>query len=255
MDLAKPRHPARPRLSNLLLLAVAPLLAISTAISASAQPNPSAASGDRSAAALASGRALVQAGRFADAIPELENADQLAGGRSPEVAVALARAYAGAGAHAKAEDEARAALAMAPDRNVAREARVLVCQNRPEPAGGGESEGAQVLRKIGDGVSRPEIISRITPSYPAEMRKARVGGTVILDASIDEDGCVAAARVLRGAAPELDASALAAVMQWVFEPATAEGQPVKVAYTLTVNFAVETEAPPPAAAPAPGGFR
>ncbi len=205
------------------------------ALGAPVQAQP-ATTAEGSTTALESGKALVQAGRFAEAIPELETADQLAGGRSAEAAVALARAYAGAGAHARALDEARAALARDPAANVANEAHIVICQNRPEAT---ENAPADAPRKVGDGVTRPQIIYRVSPQYPPDLRKARAQGTVVLDAVIDEDGCVSAARVLRGAAPGFDAAALAAVMQWVFRPAIADGQPVKVSYTLTTSFAVE----------------
>lgn len=203
---------------------------------------------DRAAEGLARGTALVQAGRFADAIPELERADQLAGGRSAAIEVALARAYAGAGAHARALDEARAALALDPLGNTGIEARILLCQNRPEAAGGGET--GEAPRKGDGGGERPQILYRVNPQYPPELRRSRAQGTVTLEAVIDEEGCVASARVLHGAAPGFDAAALAAVMQWVFRPALADGQAVKVSYVLTTTFEIEKGTPPPAA---PGG--
>lgn len=223
-----------------------PLLACVSAFAlaavASAQSTPAAPT-DRSAAALASGQALVQAGRFADAIPELERADRLAGGRSAAIAVALARAYAGAGAHARALEEAREALARNSDVNTGNEARILLCQNRPEAAA--DVDPAEAARKVGDGVAPPQIIHRVSPPYPAALRKARLDGTVVVLATVDEDGCVAAAGVTRGAAPEFDAAALAAVRQWVYRPAIAEGQPVRVTCTLTIKFDVEKTPPPP----------
>jgi TonB family protein len=191
--------------------------------------------------ALRHGNALVQAGRFADAIPELERADQLAGARSAAIRVVLARAYAGAGAHAEARDLALAALSLEPAGTTADEARVLLCQNRPEPAG--DATEGEAPRQVGGAVARPEILYRVNPKYPPDLRKAHATGTVIVDAIIDEEGCVSAAHVLRGAAPGFDAAALEAVMQWVFRPATADGQPVKVLYTLTTNFAIDTTPP------------
>jgi TonB family protein len=37
----------------------------------------------------------------------------------------------------------------------------------------------------------------------------------------------------------LDRAALEAVQNWRFKPATLQGRPVKVYYTLTVNFQVQ----------------
>jgi TonB family protein len=42
--------------------------------------------------------------------------------------------------------------------------------------------------------------------------------------------------VVRHSDPEFDDSALAAVRQWRYEPATLKGAPVRVYLTLTVSF-------------------
>jgi len=96
-------------------------------------------------------------------------------------------------------------------------------------------------RKVEGNVQRPQILFRVSPEYPADLRKSRAEGTVVVGAIIDEEGCVVSPEVLRGAAPGFDAAALAAVGQWVFRPATLDGQPVRVRYTLTINFNVEKE--------------
>jgi TonB family protein len=93
--------------------------------------------------------------------------------------------------------------------------------------------------RVGEGVSRPEKISGAPPVYPEAARKARVTGTVIVEAIIDEQGDVTNARVLRGRPMGLDQAALEAVQSWKFKPAMFQGKPVKVYYTLTVNFKVE----------------
>jgi len=53
---------------------------------------------------------------------------------------------------------------------------------------------------------------------------------------IDAEGNVADARVLKGLPMGLDRAAVDAVQKWKFKPATLKGKPVKVYYTLTVNF-------------------
>ena len=52
------------------------------------------------------------------------------------------------------------------------------------------------------------------PVYPAVAKSARVGGTVLVEATIGPDGKVADARVLRSVAL-LDQAALDAVRQWI----------------------------------------
>ena len=61
---------------------------------------------------------------------------------------------------------------------------------------------------------------------------------MIVEAIIDADGKVAAARVLRSI-PLLDEAALAAVKQWKFEPMLMNGAPTPVMMTVTVNFALQ----------------
>lgn len=93
--------------------------------------------------------------------------------------------------------------------------------------------------RVGDQVTRPEKIAGVPPVYTEEARKAGVTGVVILEAIIDERGDVVNIRVLKGLPKGLDQAALDAVETWKFKPATLEGKPVKVYYTLTVNFTME----------------
>jgi periplasmic protein TonB len=105
--------------------------------------------------------------------------------------------------------------------------------------GGGTGDGGgDIVYRPGNGVSRPVIVHRVKPRYTEPARKARLQGTVIVEAFIDETGRVRDIKVLKGLPMGLDRSAVDAVSQWVFEPATYEGRPVKVLYSLTVNFQV-----------------
>jgi TonB family protein len=93
--------------------------------------------------------------------------------------------------------------------------------------------------RVGDGVTRPELVTSIHPVYTELARRARVTGTVILEAIIDEQGDVQNVRVLKGLPMGLDQAATDAVKMWKFKPATLKGQPVRVYYVLTVNFQVD----------------
>ncbi len=77
------------------------------------------------------------------------------------------------------------------------------------------------------------------PEYSEKARKAGTRGTVIVEAIIDEEGCVRNVRPLQELPNGLTETAKAAVRQWVFFPATLEGKPVKVYYVLTINFQVQ----------------
>ncbi len=93
--------------------------------------------------------------------------------------------------------------------------------------------------RVGDNVSRPEIIHQVAPVYTELARRARVSGTVIVEAIIDEQGDVVNTRVLKEQPLGLDQAAVEAVKAWKFKPAMKAGKPVKVYYVLTVNFQVD----------------
>ncbi|MGH9366863.1 MAG: energy transducer TonB [Thermoanaerobaculia bacterium] len=77
---------------------------------------------------------------------------------------------------------------------------------------------------------------RVEPAYPEWARKARLEGTLILQAVIDTSGSVQELRVLKSAHPALDAAAEDAVRQWRYRPATLNGRVVSVYLTVTVQF-------------------
>lgn len=89
--------------------------------------------------------------------------------------------------------------------------------------------------RVGGRVLPPSKIRDAAPAYPAIAQVARVEGTVIIDAVIDEQGRVQFTRVLRSI-PLLDQAALAAVREWAYTPTLLNGVPVPVVMTVTVTF-------------------
>lgn len=79
--------------------------------------------------------------------------------------------------------------------------------------------------RVGDDVTRPEIILQTHPVYTELARKSRVTGTVILETVIDEQGNVTDTRVLKGLPMGLTEAAVEAIQNWKFKPATREGRP------------------------------
>jgi protein TonB len=98
----------------------------------------------------------------------------------------------------------------------------------PRPAG-------PVRVRVSDGITPPLKIYDVPPIYPPIAQAARIEGVVILEATIDVDGRVVNARVLRSV-PLLDAAALDAVRQWRYTPTRLNGMPVSVVMTVTVSF-------------------
>ena len=87
---------------------------------------------------------------------------------------------------------------------------------------------------------KPQLIqsTAVQPRYTEMARQAHLQGMVLLEAIIDERGNVVNARAQRPLPMGLTEEAIAAVTQWKFKPATLAGRPVKVYFTLRVDFLV-----------------
>lgn len=90
--------------------------------------------------------------------------------------------------------------------------------------------------RIGGDVKPPVLLQKIEPGYPEAARKARLEGVVILEAIITASGSIEEVKVLKSVNPLLDASAVRAVQQWKYKPATLNGRAVRVYLTVTVTF-------------------
>ncbi len=86
------------------------------------------------------------------------------------------------------------------------------------------------------GLTAAKAIYTVHPRYTSEAMRAKVQGSVELEAVVGTDGTVERARVTRSLHPDLDAQALIAIRQWRFEPATLDGKPVITWMRLTMDF-------------------
>lgn len=89
---------------------------------------------------------------------------------------------------------------------------------------------------IGNGVSRPEVVSKVEPEYSEEARKAKYQGEVWLSVVVDEKGVPQDVKVTRKLGLGLDEKAIEAVMKWRFRPGMKDGKPVAVRATIAVSF-------------------
>lgn len=104
---------------------------------------------------------------------------------------------------------------------------------------GGQLGGDETPMRITAEVKQPVLIKKVDPQYPEIARRARIQGIVILEAVITKTGTVEDVRVLRSLHPILDQSAISAVKQWKYQPAMLNDRPVKVYFTVTVNFTLK----------------
>ncbi len=91
---------------------------------------------------------------------------------------------------------------------------------------------------VGGNIRPPTRVHYVEPVYPRFALAGGVQGTVILQATIDEQGSVREVKVLRSV-PLLDDAAVRAVSQWTFTPTLLNGTPVPVVMTVTVGFALQ----------------
>jgi len=80
-----------------------------------------------------------------------------------------------------------------------------------------------------------KLIHQVKPVYPELASRARVTGTVKLQAVIAADGTIQKLQVISGH-PLLIAAAVTAVQQWRYSPTMLGGQPVEVITQVDVNF-------------------
>jgi len=91
---------------------------------------------------------------------------------------------------------------------------------------------------VRDDITEPVVVSRVNPLYPASVRRNHISGIVIVQTEIDETGKVVDAYVSKPLLGLSD-SALDAVRQWHFAPATRNGKPVRVLYPKTIQFRLQ----------------
>jgi len=103
---------------------------------------------------------------------------------------------------------------------------------RPDPACTGVPPGG-----MGGNIRAPHKLFDVKPSYPPQLYKAGIGGTVVLQARIDTEGRVSSVEVLSPAHPDLNAAAMDAVRQWEFDSTILNCTKVEVPMTVSVTFA------------------
>jgi TonB family protein len=74
------------------------------------------------------------------------------------------------------------------------------------------------------------------PEYPADARKAKVGGDVKLRLIVGPDGKVSSVRIVEAADPRLSVAAEKAVKMWSFDAAIEKGLPVASCLDCTLQF-------------------
>jgi protein TonB len=95
-----------------------------------------------------------------------------------------------------------------------------------------QASGAQ---RIGSNVMAANLIHKVAPEYPDLAKQARIQGVVRFSVMIGKDGSVESLNLVSGH-PLLVDAAKTAVQQWQYKPTLLNGEPVRVATTVDVNF-------------------
>ena len=96
----------------------------------------------------------------------------------------------------------------------------------------------------GNGVSIPTLVRDVKPSYTAQAIAARIQGTVLMSAVVLADGTVGEVMVVRSLDTRygLDAQAVSAAKQWLFNPGQRDGVAVAVRVTIEMSFTPDLKA-------------
>jgi TonB family protein len=92
--------------------------------------------------------------------------------------------------------------------------------------------------RLGGNVTKPSLVYRVDPEYPAQAKANGVQGAVKLHAVLAKDGSVRQMDVVSGD-PALVQAALDAVKQWRYQPTFLSGQAVEVDTEVGVVFALK----------------
>ena len=107
-----------------------------------------------------------------------------------------------------------------------------------QPEKDGSIAMGQVLDASDASIVQPKLLRKTMPVYPPDAKAAGIDGTVALEVLIDKTGHPESVKAMKGP-KELTQSAIDAVQQWVWTPATLNGEPVAVKSTIQINYALD----------------
>ena len=96
--------------------------------------------------------------------------------------------------------------------------------------------GISNLFNIGDLDQQPVARVRQAPTYPYDMRRAGINGSVVVEFIISTDGDVIQTQVVKSSHREFEMPALQAVQKWKFKPGRRRGQVVNVRASQLLEF-------------------
>ena len=92
------------------------------------------------------------------------------------------------------------------------------------------------IKMMGANATPPKAIRQRAPVYPDGMRRAGLGGLVLVEFIITTKGEVLNPKVIRSNNPWFERPALDAIQDWKFSPGTIDGKPVNVLAEQQLEF-------------------
>jgi TonB family protein len=91
---------------------------------------------------------------------------------------------------------------------------------------------------VGGSVVPPTALYRVDPEFSEEARREKFSGTVRVYLWVEKDGTPSHVRIAQSAGHGLDEKAVEAVRQYRFNPATKNGEPVRVDLYIDISFQI-----------------
>lgn len=112
------------------------------------------------------------------------------------------------------------------------------CSSSPTTPSASAPKAITVYEAGTGGVSLPTVFKEVKPAYTAEAIGNRIQGTVLMSVVVLSDGTVGEVTVLRSLDTTfgLDAQAVLAAKQWLFNPGMKDGVAVAVRVTMEMTF-------------------
>jgi TonB family protein len=107
--------------------------------------------------------------------------------------------------------------------------------NKLEPLLPASPSLPRLMVPISQGVSGGTLLHKVMPVYPSEARQLHVQGTVVLNATINEQGQMEDVKLVSGS-PLLVQAAMDAVRKWRYSPYLLNGKPVKKETQVSITF-------------------
>jgi TonB family protein len=107
--------------------------------------------------------------------------------------------------------------------------------------GGAGGQDTRTVYQAGEGITLPKVVKELKPAYTPAALKARIQGSIGLDAIVLETGAVGEVTVVRSLDTEqgLDDEAVKALKQWQFEPGMKDGTAARVRVEVEMTFKLE----------------